>query len=109
MYYYCSSYVCIHSLFLFLSAGDEWYLCRLSVTLPGMSDLQWAMFPEPYLATVEPGAAPGSVVYKLVVRQRDGSLEVAQFFLVDGECVLHLAQNPQPSFIIRKQPIQSSS
>lgn len=96
-------------LFLFLSSGDEWYLCRLSVTLPGMSDLQWAMFPEPYLATVEPGAAPGSVVYKLVVRQRDGSLEVAQFFLVDGECVLHLAQNPQPCFIIRKQPIQSSS
>ncbi|KAF4087964.1 hypothetical protein AMELA_G00077020, partial [Ameiurus melas] len=64
--------------------GDEWYLCRLSVTLPGMSDMQWTMFPEPYLATVEPGAAPGSVVYKLVVRQRDGSLEVAQFFLVDG-------------------------
>ncbi|XP_053349522.1 neural-cadherin [Clarias gariepinus] len=64
--------------------GDEWYLCRLSVTLPGMSDLQWAMFPEPYLATVEPGAAPGSLVYKLVTQQRDGSLEVAQFLLVDG-------------------------
>ncbi|XP_027005788.2 neural-cadherin [Tachysurus fulvidraco] len=64
--------------------GDEWYLCRLSVTLPGMSDLQWAMFPEPYLTTVEPGAAPGSVVYKLVARHRDGSSEVAQFLLVDG-------------------------
>lgn len=70
-----------------------------------MSDLQWAMFPEPYLATVEPGAAPGSLVYKLVTQQRDGSLEVAQFLLVDGESVLHLAQNLKLFFMIGKQPV----
>lgn len=83
--------LCIHSIVLIQSAGDEWYLCRLTVTLPGMSDLQWAMSPEPYLATVEPGAAPAMVVYKLLARQKDGSFEVAQFLLVDGECGLHLA------------------
>lgn len=67
------------------------------------------MYPEPYLTTVEPGAAPGSVVYKLVARQRDGSLEVAQFLLVDGECILHFAQNPKPCVTIGTQPIQPSS
>lgn len=74
-----------------------------------MSDLQWAMFPKPYLATVEPSAAPGTVVYKLVARKKGGSLEVAQFLLVDGECVLHLSQYSQPSVIIGMQLIQSSS
>ncbi|KAK3571442.1 hypothetical protein QTP86_012072 [Hemibagrus guttatus] len=68
--------------------SDDWYICRLSVILPGMSDLQWAMYPEPYLTTVEPGAAPGSVVYKLVARQREGSLEVAQFLLVDESLII---------------------
>lgn len=90
-----------HVLFVFLSAGDEWYLCRLSVTLPGMSDLHWAMFPEPYLTTVEPGAAPGSVVYKLLVRHRDGSLDVSQYLLVDGECFYTVFTNG-------KQPVQSN-
>ncbi|TTA40571.1 Neural-cadherin [Bagarius yarrelli] len=68
--------------------GEAWYLCRLSITIPGTSDLQWAMFPEPYLATAEPSAAAGTVVYRLLVRQRDSSLEAAQFVLVDGgeEC-----------------------
>lgn len=67
------------------------------------------MFPEPYLTTVEPGAAPGSVVYKLVARHRDGSSEVAQFLLVDGECILHLSQYPEPCVMIGTQPFQSSS
>ncbi|KAK1794617.1 hypothetical protein P4O66_001335 [Electrophorus voltai] len=64
--------------------GDEWYLCRLTLTLPSLSDLQWAMFPCPYLAAVGPDAAPGSIVYKLVARQRGGSFRGAQFLLVDG-------------------------
>ncbi|XP_062848374.1 neural-cadherin [Trichomycterus rosablanca] len=64
--------------------GNEWYLCKLAVTLPGMSDLQWAMFPKPYLATVAPDAAPGSVAYKLVARRRDNFFGAAQFLLLDG-------------------------
>uniref|UniRef100_W5L865 Si:dkey-22o22.2 n=1 Tax=Astyanax mexicanus TaxID=7994 RepID=W5L865_ASTMX len=64
--------------------GDDWYLVRLTLTMPSMSDLQWVMFPQPYLAAVGPDAAPGSVVYKLVARQLDGSLGAAQYLLVDG-------------------------
>uniref|UniRef100_A0A3B4CXY3 Uncharacterized protein n=1 Tax=Pygocentrus nattereri TaxID=42514 RepID=A0A3B4CXY3_PYGNA len=64
--------------------GDDWYLCRLTLTLPSLSDLQWVMFPQPYLAAVGPDAASGSVVYKLVARHRDGSPGAAQFLLVDG-------------------------
>lgn len=66
-------------------AGDEWYLCRLTLTMPSLADLQWAMFPSPYLAAVGPDATPGSVVYRLLARQRDGTLGQAQFFLLDGE------------------------
>ncbi|XP_076827668.1 neural-cadherin [Brachyhypopomus gauderio] len=64
--------------------GDEWYLCRLSLTLPSLADLQWAMFPCPYLAAVGPDASPGSIVYKLVARHGGGSFRGAQFLLVDG-------------------------
>lgn len=67
-----------------LSVGDEWYLCRLTLTLPNLSDLQWAMFPYPYLAAVGPDTGAGSVVYKLVARSGDGSVGTAHFILVDG-------------------------
>ncbi|XP_077071073.1 neural-cadherin [Siphateles boraxobius] len=64
--------------------GDEWYLCRLTLTLSNLSDLQWAMFPYPYLAAVGPDTGTGSVVYKLVARTGDGSVGTAHFLLVDG-------------------------
>uniref|UniRef100_A0A3Q2DDS1 Si:dkey-22o22.2 n=1 Tax=Cyprinodon variegatus TaxID=28743 RepID=A0A3Q2DDS1_CYPVA len=51
--------------------GDEWYLCRLTLSLPSQTDLQWGMFPTPYLGAVGPDANPGSVVYRLSTRQRD--------------------------------------
>ncbi|KAM7421623.1 hypothetical protein PAMA_015666 [Pampus argenteus] len=68
--------------------GDEWYLCRLTLSMPSQADLQWAMFPSPYLAAVGPDATPGSIVYRLLARQRDGTLGQAQFLLLDGgeEC-----------------------
>ncbi|XP_031175500.2 neural-cadherin [Sander lucioperca] len=68
--------------------GDEWYLCRLTLSMPSQADLQWAMFPSPYLAAVGPDASPGSVVYRLSARQRDGMLGQAQFLLLDSgeEC-----------------------
>ncbi|XP_017279259.1 neural-cadherin [Kryptolebias marmoratus] len=64
--------------------GDEWYLCRLTLSMPSQADLQWAMFPSPYLATISPDASPGSVVYRLSARQRDGTLGQAQFLQLDG-------------------------
>ncbi|XP_031733141.1 neural-cadherin [Anarrhichthys ocellatus] len=68
--------------------GDEWYLCRLTLSMPSQADLQWAMFPSPYLGAMGPDATPGSVVYRLSARQRDGTLGQAQFLLLDGgeEC-----------------------
>nr|XP_020473054.1 neural-cadherin-like [Monopterus albus] len=68
--------------------GDEWYLCRLTLSMPSQANLQWAMFPSPYLAAVGPDATPGSVVYRLLARQRDGTQGSTQFLLLDGgeEC-----------------------
>ncbi|XP_030606404.1 neural-cadherin [Archocentrus centrarchus] len=68
--------------------GDDWYLCRLTLSMPSQADLQWAMFPSPYLGAIGPDATPGSVVYRLSARQRDGTLGQAQFFLLEGgeEC-----------------------
>uniref|UniRef100_UPI003AAF7EDE neural-cadherin n=1 Tax=Centroberyx gerrardi TaxID=166262 RepID=UPI003AAF7EDE len=68
--------------------GEEWYLCRLTLSMPSQADLQWAMFPSPYLGAVGPDATPGSVVYRLSARQRDGTQGHAQFLLLDGgeEC-----------------------
>ncbi|XP_041648938.1 neural-cadherin isoform X1 [Cheilinus undulatus] len=68
--------------------GDEWYLCRLTLSMPSQADLQWVMFPSPYLAAVGPDASPGSVVYRLSAKQRDGTLGQVQYFLLDGgeEC-----------------------
>uniref|UniRef100_A0A3Q3N5U2 Si:dkey-22o22.2 n=1 Tax=Mastacembelus armatus TaxID=205130 RepID=A0A3Q3N5U2_9TELE len=48
--------------------GEEWYLCRLTLSMPSQADLQWTMFPSPYLAAVGPDATPGSVVYRLSAR-----------------------------------------
>ncbi|XP_051921985.1 neural-cadherin [Hippocampus zosterae] len=64
--------------------GDEWYLCRLTLSSLSQAHLQWTMFPAPYLAAVGPDAAPGSVVYRLSSRQRDGTLGQPQFILLDG-------------------------
>ncbi|RVE63047.1 hypothetical protein OJAV_G00163090 [Oryzias javanicus] len=64
--------------------GDEWYLCRLTLSMSTHADLQWVMFPLPYLATVSPDATPGFVVYRLSARQRDGTPAQAQFLLLDG-------------------------
>uniref|UniRef100_A0A8C7LXV5 Si:dkey-22o22.2 n=1 Tax=Oncorhynchus kisutch TaxID=8019 RepID=A0A8C7LXV5_ONCKI len=64
--------------------GDEWYLCRLSLSVPTLADLQWSMFPQPYLGAVGPDAAPGSVVYRLTAHQRDGTIGNAHFLLLDG-------------------------
>ncbi|KAM7382855.1 hypothetical protein PAMP_002554 [Pampus punctatissimus] len=75
-------YACMHVF------SDDWYLCRLTLSMPSQADLQWAMFPSPYLAAVGPDATPGSIVYRLLARQRDGTLGQAQFLLLDGgeEC-----------------------
>lgn len=73
---------------VFVPVGDEWYLCRLTLTLPSLSDLQWAMFPSPYLAAVGPDAAPGTLVYRLSAQRADGSQATAQFLLVEGEDAL---------------------
>eukprot|EP00063_Salmo_salar_P042507 XP_014017342.1 PREDICTED: cadherin-related family member 1-like [Salmo salar] len=67
-----------------VSVGDEWYLCRLSLSVPTLADLQWGMFPQPYLGAVGPDAAPGSVVYRLTARQRDGTIGNAHFLLLGG-------------------------
>ncbi|AWP15835.1 putative neural-cadherin-like [Scophthalmus maximus] len=71
-----------------LDLGDEWYLCRLTLSMPSQANLRWAMFPSPYLAAVGPDATPGSVVYRLSARQRDGTQGQAQFLLLDSgdEC-----------------------
>ncbi|XP_049902259.1 neural-cadherin [Epinephelus moara] len=68
--------------------ADEWYLCRLTLSMPSQADLQWAMFPSPYLGAVGPDATPGSAVYQLSARQRDGTPGQAQYLLLDGgeEC-----------------------
>ncbi|KAK5861670.1 hypothetical protein PBY51_017128 [Eleginops maclovinus] len=70
------------------SSGDEWYLCRLTLSMPSQAALQWAMFPSPYLGSVGPDAPPGSVVYQLSARHRDGAPGQTQFLLLDGgeEC-----------------------
>lgn len=74
------------NLFIFsVSVGDEWYLCRLTLSVPTLADLQWGMFPQPYLGAVGPDAAPGSVVYRLTARQRDGTIGNAHFLLLGGE------------------------
>ncbi|XP_072573022.1 neural-cadherin isoform X2 [Paramormyrops kingsleyae] len=64
--------------------GDEWYLCRLSLRAPGMSDLQWAMFPFPYLAAIGPNTAPGATVYRLSARRTSDSSGSLRFLLVEG-------------------------
>uniref|UniRef100_A0A8C9RT17 Si:dkey-22o22.2 n=1 Tax=Scleropages formosus TaxID=113540 RepID=A0A8C9RT17_SCLFO len=64
--------------------GDEWYLCRLALSIPDVSDLQWAMFPHPYLAAVAPDAAPGSAVYRLSLRRADSVPGASHFLLVEG-------------------------
>ncbi|XP_034029812.1 neural-cadherin [Thalassophryne amazonica] len=64
--------------------GDGRYLCRLTLSMLSQADLQWAMFPSPYLGTVGPDAAPGSVVYRLLVQNQDGTFGHAQFILLDG-------------------------
>lgn len=69
--------------------GDEWYLCRLTLSMPSQANLQWAMFPSPYLGSVGPDATPGSVVYRLSARQRDGTQEQTYFILLDGEWCTH--------------------
>ncbi|KAI3360563.1 hypothetical protein L3Q82_002284 [Scortum barcoo] len=78
----------LHDSFAALQLGEEWYLCRLTLSMPSQADLQWAMFPSPYLGAVGPDAVPSSVVYRLSARQRDRTLGQAQFFLLDGgdEC-----------------------
>uniref|UniRef100_A0A3P9H2T4 Si:dkey-22o22.2 n=1 Tax=Oryzias latipes TaxID=8090 RepID=A0A3P9H2T4_ORYLA len=63
---------------------DEWYLCRLTLSMSSHADLQWVMFPSPYLTIVSPDATPGFVVYRLSARQRDGTTGQAQFLLLDG-------------------------
>lgn len=70
---------------LSVPAGEEWYLCRLTLATPSQAGLQWTMSPRPYLAAVGPDAPPGSVVYRLSARQREGALGSAQFFLLDGK------------------------
>uniref|UniRef100_A0A3B3YQT3 Uncharacterized protein n=1 Tax=Poecilia mexicana TaxID=48701 RepID=A0A3B3YQT3_9TELE len=72
------SYILILNDYLLLSSffphsGDEWYLCRLTLSMPSQADLQWGMFPSPYLGAVGPDATSGSVVYRLSARQRDGA------------------------------------
>ncbi|CAG6014487.1 unnamed protein product [Menidia menidia] len=52
--------------------------------MPSQADLQWAMFPSPYLGAIGPDVTPGSIVYQLSARQRDGTLGQAQFLLLDG-------------------------
>ncbi|XP_029958534.1 neural-cadherin [Salarias fasciatus] len=64
--------------------GDDWYLCRLALSTPSQADLLWTMFPSLYLGAIGPDATPGSVVYRLSARQRDGSLGQAQFLLMEG-------------------------
>lgn len=73
----------------FLLPGEEWYLCRLTLTTPGQAGLQWTMFPRPYLAAVGPDATPGTVVYHLSARQREDAHGSAQFFLLDGKTFIH--------------------
>lgn len=74
-----------HNIFVFsLYVGEEWYLCRLTLMPPNLSNLQWAMFPYPYLAAVGPDTGPGYVVYKLVARSGDGLMGSTHFLLVDG-------------------------
>lgn len=68
-------------------AGDDWYLCRLTLTTSSQTDLPWAMFPSPYLAAVGPDSAPGSVVYRLSARQQDGTLGHVQYFLLEGQSI----------------------
>ena len=53
--------------------------------MPSQADLQWAMYPSPYLAAVGPDATPGLVVYRLSARQRDGTQRNAQFILLEGK------------------------
>ncbi|KAL4617112.1 neural-cadherin-like [Arapaima gigas] len=65
--------------------GDEWYLCRLALTVPSASDLQWAMFPHPYLAAVPPDVGPTSVVYRLSIRRSDSTPGTPHFLLVEGK------------------------
>lgn len=77
--------VLAHFSSLLSRSGDEWYLCRLTLSMPSQADLQWTMFPLPYLAAVGPDATPGSVVYRLSARQRDGMQGQTQFHLLDGE------------------------
>uniref|UniRef100_A0A3B4WJW5 Si:dkey-22o22.2 n=1 Tax=Seriola lalandi dorsalis TaxID=1841481 RepID=A0A3B4WJW5_SERLL len=53
--------------------GDEWYLCRLTLSMPSQANLQWAMSPSPYLGSVGPDATPGSVVYRLSARKNQNA------------------------------------
>ena len=55
--------------------------------MPSQADLQWAMYPSPYLAAVGPDASPGLVVYRLAARQRDGTQHQrnAQYILLEGK------------------------
>ncbi|TRY95800.1 hypothetical protein DNTS_001832 [Danionella cerebrum] len=50
--------------------------------IPHQSDLQWAMFPFPYLAALGPDASAGTVVYRLVAHAH-GSMGSAHFLLLD--------------------------
>lgn len=50
-----------------------------------MSDLQWAMFPFPYLAAIGPNTAPGATVYRLSTRRTSDSRGSLRFLLVEGK------------------------
>ncbi|KAM8827030.1 uncharacterized protein ACB058_020112 isoform 1-T1 [Synchiropus picturatus] len=64
--------------------GDEWYVCRLSLSVGSPTPPQWTMFPSPYLAVASPDAVPGTVVYRLSSRQPEGRPGSVQFLLLDG-------------------------
>uniref|UniRef100_A0A3Q4BS21 Uncharacterized protein n=1 Tax=Mola mola TaxID=94237 RepID=A0A3Q4BS21_MOLML len=90
--------------------GDEWYLYRLTLTTPGRADLQWAMFPAPYLAAVGPDAAPGLFVLHVplhsVLSDSPGGDEVFEVDRRSGEIrTTGRPLTPSKEYLLRVQAV----
>ncbi|KAG2464917.1 D19L4 mannosyltransferase, partial [Polypterus senegalus] len=66
--------------------GKKWHFCHLSLIVPELSNLEWTMYPFPYLAAVSLNATKGTAIYHLSVRHRGngGFTSTMEYFLIEG-------------------------
>ncbi|XP_041123428.1 neural-cadherin [Polyodon spathula] len=67
--------------------GEDWYLIRVELIVTDVNDNvpEWAIEQPPFLTVVSSGAAPGTVVFRLLARDGDEGINgEVEYFLSDG-------------------------